>query len=464
MIETMSVGARGYDQFLASKQQLRNGYGFTPVVMPDFLFDFQRALVTWAVIQGRAGIFADCGLGKTPMALVWAENVVRKTNGRVLILTPLAVGAQMLEEAAKFGIEAERSHDGKGCGHITIANYERLHHFDASDFAGVVCDESSILKSFDGTRRNAITEFLRTVPYRLLCTATAAPNDYIELGNSSEALGELGHIDMLNRYFTNKKGNTATRSRFFGETNEWRFKPHAEQPFWRWVCSWERAMRRPSDLGFSDSRFILPPMRERETVVTASTPRPGMLFDLPAVGFHEEREVTRRTIEDRCEAAAAKVVHTKESAVVWCHLNDEGDLLERLIPGAQQVSGRDSDDAKEAKFAAFKHGQCRVLITKPRIGAWGLNWEHCAHVVYFPSHSYEQYYQSVRRCWRFGQKRQVLVDMVRTDGDANVLANLQRKAQAADRMFSDLVAHMNDSLRVDGTRQFTTDVEVPAWL
>jgi hypothetical protein len=453
-----------YAEFLQQKMQLGSDDGFAPTFMPDFLFDFQVALVDWAVRKGRTAIFADCGLGKTPMALVWAENVIRHTNGRVLILTPLAVGAQMLAEAAKFEIEAHRSGDGRPRPNITVANYERIHLFNSADFSGVVCDESSILKSFDGIRRTLITEFLRTVPYRLLTTATAAPNDYTELGTSAEALGELGHVDMLNRFFTNTQNNSATGRGYLGARNDWRFKAHAEQPFWRWVCSWARAIRKPSDLGFDDARFVLPPLEERETVVTARLPRPGYLFDLPAIGFHEEREVTRRTIQERCEAAAAKVIGTDRPAVVWCHRNAEGDLLADMIPNAVQVSGNDNDEVKEERFNTFKLGQSRILITKPKIGAWGLNWEHCAHVVYFPSHSYEQYYQAVRRCWRFGQTRPVVVDVIRTDGDAAVLANLRRKGTAADRMFSDLVAHMNDALAIERSRAHETIVRIPTWL
>jgi hypothetical protein len=456
--------AATYEAFLERKAQLGAMDGFAPRWMPGFLFDFQAALVDWAVRKGRAAILADCGLGKAPMALVWAENVVRRTGGRVLILTPLAVGAQMLAEAAKFGVEAHRSGDGRPRPNITIANYERLHLFDPTDFAGVVCDESSILKAFDGVRRALVTEFLRRTAYRLLCTATAAPNDYVELGTSSEALGDLGHVDMLNRFFKNDLNNSSTGRGYLGARNEWRLKPHAAQPFWRWVCSWARAIRTPADLGYDDARFVLPALVERETVVTARTPRPGQLFDLAAVGFQEEREVTRRTIRERCDAAAATVADTGASAVVWCHLNAEGDLLERLIPGAVQVSGADADDIKEERFAAFASGQARVLVCKPKIGAWGLNWQHCAHVVYFPSHSYESYYQAVRRCWRFGQTRPVVVDLVRTDGDAAVLANLQRKAAQADRMFTDLVAHMTDARAVDRERGYAARVEVPRWL
>lgn len=452
-----------YQEFLQEKLQLGAEHGFEPTFLPEFLFDFQRFLVDWEVRQGRGAVFADCGLGKTPMALVWAENVIRHTNGRVLILTPLAVGAQMLSESEKFGIEAYRSRDGKPKANITIANYEKLHLFDTSDFTGIVCDESSILKSFDGVRRNMITEFMRTIPYRLLSTATAAPNDYVELGTSSEALGNLGHIDMLNRFFKNNLNNSSM-GRYRGSKAEWSFKPHAEQHFWRWVCSWARACRKPSDLGFSDERFELPPLTQIETVVHARQPRQGMLFDVAATNWHEVRDVRRRTITERCEAAADKVSNNGQFTVVWCHLNAEADLLTKIIPNAQQVSGSDSDESKEAKLAAFKTGEIKTLITKPKIGAWGLNWEHCSHVVYFPSYSYEQYYQAVRRCWRFGQTKPVVVDMIRTDGDATVLETLQRKSVAADKMFEDLVLHMNDAMSVKIERTYERELEVPSWL
>ena len=461
-----------YAEFIERKTQLGSQSGFDPVWMPDFLFDFQKALVEWAILKGRAAIFADCGLGKTPMQLVWAENVVRKTNRPVLILTPLAVSHQTVAEAGKFGIEALRvGENWKGSG-IVVTNYERLHYFNPEDFAGCVCDESSILKSFDGARRGEITEFMRKMPYRLLCTATAAPNDYIELGTSSEALGELGYMDMLGRFFKNDQNTIRPMGyRHHGqnfakldEAAKWRLKGHAEVPFWRWVCSWARAIRRPSDLGFDDGAFILPELIERDHLVDAQTLAPGMLFSLPAVGLQEQREERRRTIKERCEKAAALVSGTKQPALVWCHLNDEGDLLDELIPDAEQVSGDDSDEAKEEKFLAFASGQLRVLVTKPKIGAWGLNFQHCAHLTFFPSHSFEQYYQGVRRCWRFGQKRPVVVDVVTTEGEKSVMQNLQRKAKAADKMFSDLVLHMNDSISIDRGLKFTKKEKVPAWM
>lgn len=459
----MLTQATDYTAFLEAKAQLGGDYGFAPVLMPDWLFPFQRALVEWALRKGRAAIFADCGLGKTPMQLVWAANVAKYTRKRVLIVTPLAVSHQTLEEAEKFGISTARSIDGTATADITITNYERLHLFTPGDFVGMVCDESSILKSFDGVRRGEITAFMRKMPYRLLCTATAAPNDYTELGTSSEALGYLGHMDMLNRFFKNDQNNSAV-GRKYGEVTKWRFKGHAEQPFWRWVCSWARAVRRPSDIGFEDGQFTLPPLTEQEHAVDVERPAEGMLFALPAVGLKEQREERRRSLGERCAKVASLVNGTGKPALVWCHLNDEGDELARLIPDARQVSGDDSDEAKERAFLAFAHGQERVLITKPKIGALGLNFQRCAHITFFPSHSFEQYYQGVRRCWRFGQTKPVHVDVITTEGERGVMANLQRKAAAADTMFSHLVAEMNHVLHLDRAADFTGAQELPTWL
>jgi hypothetical protein len=452
-----------YEEFLNDKAQYGKESGFEPIVMPEFLFDFQKMLVTWAIRRGRAAIFADCGLGKTPMQLVWAENIVRKTNKRVLILTPLAVSYQTVQEAHKFDIECHRSHDGKLHDGINVTNYEQLHRFNPDDFIGMVCDESSILKSFDGATRNAVTWFMRKLPYRLLATATAAPNDYIELGASSEALGELGAMDMMNRFFKNDSNNSAV-GRKFGEVVKWRFKGHAEIPFWRWVSSWARALRRPSDMGFDDKDFLLPPLVENEHMTEIKEPAPGFLFTLPAIGLHEQRDERRRTIEERCNKAAALVSDTKKPALVWCHLNSEGDYLEKAIKDSVQISGKDSDEAKEEKFIDFINGKIRVLVTKPKIGAWGLNLQHCAHITFFPSHSYEQYYQGVRRCWRFGQKKKVVVDIVTTEGEKIVMKNLKRKAQAADKMFTSLVHEMTNSISIDRSITFDKKEVVPSWL
>lgn len=455
-----------YEQFIASKSQLGGEFGFEPTWLPSFLFDFQASLVEWSLRKGRAAIFADCGLGKTPMQLVWAENVVRKTNRPVLILTPLAVSAQTVREADKFGVDCRRSTAIDG-PRVYVTNYEKLHHFDAADFAGVVCDESGILKSFDGETRKLITQFMRNCPHRLLCTATAAPNDYFELGTSSEALGYLGFMDMLARFFKNNRNNSSLGRAWQtsgGGAPQWRFRGHAERPFWRWVVSWARALRKPSDMGFADGRFQLPRLQEREHTVRAAKPRDGMLFSMPAVGLAEERAERRATLRERVEMASQLIVNTGQPAVAWCHLNDEGDLLEKSIPGSVQVSGRDSDEEKEEKFSAFASGQVRVLVTKPIIGAWGLNWQHCAHMTTFTGHSFEQYYQSVRRFWRFGQTRPVVVDHVLSDGEGRVLANLQRKAEQADRLFAELTDHVQEELAIVRGRTFDKSVEVPSWL
>jgi hypothetical protein len=477
------MAATEYAAFLERKTQLGGDFGFNPTFIPSKLFDFQSHLVDWSVRRGRGAVLADCGLGKSAVQLTWAQNIVEHTNKSVLLLTPLAVGAQMIGEAEKFGVAAVRARHGIAHGRPTIhiANYEQLHHFEPSDFAGVVCDESSILKHFSGATQKQVTRFMSHLPYRLLCTATAAPNDYTELGTSSEALGELGYSDMLSRFFSQSqrtphrlneiKADEKNKHRLAGlsradqmaRAEPWHLKPHASTAFWRWVCSWARACRYPSDLGFSDDGFVLPPLEERAHTVKARTLPSGWLFDRVAQGLQEEREERRRTLQERCEYVAELVAHD-QPAVVWCHLNDEADLLTKLIPGSRQIKGGDSDDDKEETFTAFGSGRLRVLVTKPKIGAWGLNWQHCAHVVTFASHSYEQYYQSVRRCWRFGQQRPVVVDVVSTEGEAGVRENMVRKAEAAKAMFAALVEHMHSAERIARRRAGTCAMEAPAWL
>ncbi len=475
-----------YADFIARKSQLGGQHGFDPVWMPEFLFDFQRHLVTWALRKGRAAIFADCGLGKTPMQLVWAENIRRHTDRPVLILTPLAVAQQTIREAEKFQIDVTGSQNGQHSGGIVVTNYERLQNFNAEDFAGVVCDESSILKSYQGQTRKRITRFMAKLKYRLLCTATAAPNDYVELGTSAEALGELSHSEMLRRFFRqlDDKGQKKEQReqdhaelmieadpqyyqklayRVAQTIGQWRLKHHAVDHFWRWVASWAMACRMPSDVGFDDGDFILPMLDERDHIIKPSSPPPGHLFTTTAIGMGEERKERRRTLTERCEYVADLVNHD-QPAVVWCHLNPEADMLERVIPDAIQIAGRTSDDRKIELYNAFADGSLRVLIIKPKIGAWGLNWQHCNHVVTFPSHSYEQYYQSVRRCWRFGQKRPVGLDVVATEGEVRVLGNMRRKAEKADQMFDVLVREMNNATRIEADDSYVNQVEVPSWL
>lgn len=474
-----------YQEFLESRRQADHNDGFDPLWLPDWLFPFQRHLCEWAIRKGRAAIFAECGFGKTPMQLVWAENVVRHTNKPVLILTPLAVSYQTVREAEKFGIEAARSDDGNVTAKIVVTNYERLQHFDSADYAAVVCDESSILKAFGKATSKRVTRFMSKHRYRLLCTATAAPNDYVELGTSSEALGELSHSEMLRRFFQqlDDKGQKREQKqqyeaerlmahddnyyqklayRVAQTIGQWRLRHHAVDHFWKWVASWARACRKPSDLGFDNDGFDLPPLNERDHIIEAG-PAPGMLFELPAKGLGEERDERKRTLKTRCEAVANLVDHDRP-AVVWCHMNAEGDLLEQVIPDALQIAGKTPDARKVELYQAFADGQQRVLVIKPKIGAWGLNWQHCNHVVTFASHSYEQYYQSVRRCWRFGQERPVDLDVIATVGEVRVLANMRRKSRQASNMFDRLVRHMREGDTLSMSNDYTNNVEIPTWL
>jgi len=456
-----------YQDFLESKAQKIHYSGFDPLYMPDFLYDFQADLVRWSVQKGKAAIFADCGLGKTPMQLVWAQNIIQKTNKPVLIVTPLAVSAQTEREAQKFGLPCQRSRNGEhpGSAQIVITNYEMLDYFDPEEFAGVVCDESSAIKNFAGKRRKTITNFMRSRPYRLLCTATASPNDYVELGTSSEALGELQHMEMLQTFFRSEDNTLHPGRRHYNASASrqgWVFKAHAEETFWKFVASWARALRKPSDLGFDDGAFLLPELIEREHLVQGGL-KDGFLFSVPAMTFAEQREERRQTVDKRCQMVADLVNHDK-AAVVWGHLNVETDYLEKIIPGAVQVKGSDPDEKKEEAFLGFASGDIRVLVTKPKIGAFGLNWQHCNHMTFFPSHSFEQYYQGVRRCWRFGQQSPVTVDIVTSEGEVGVMRNLQRKANQADHMFSVLVKIMHEAAAI-GRRKILFDkkMEVPEW-
>lgn len=475
-----------YELFLHKKSHVTEDHGFDPTFIPCEMFDFQKALVTWSVQKGRSAIFADCGLGKTLMQLTWAQNVVEHTNKHVLILTPLAVAPQTIKEGASFGIECKQSNDGSQASKITVTNYDKLHLFNPDDFIAVVCDESSILKSFNGKTRKEITRFMSKKPYRLLCTATAAPNDWTELGNSSEALGELNYSDMLKRFFTqldDKKQKKEARLQCIAEEmitsnpnyykklafrvsqtiGQWRLKHHAHESFWQWVASWAKACRSPSDLGFLDDNFMLPALSEVDHIITSCDPPEGMLFNIPALGLAEERAERKRTLKERCEYAAQLVDHDNP-AVIWCHTNPEGDMLERIIAGSAQVAGKTPDAKKIELYEAFQSGELRVLIIKPKIGAWGLNWQHCAHVVTFASHSYEQYYQSVRRCWRFGQKNAVRLDVIATEGESRVIQNMRSKAKKADEMFNSLVAQMNSAATIKRENLYTKTQELPSWL
>ena len=461
---TASRDIPDYHEFIRRKSQLGEAHGFEPIWLPDFLFDFQRHLVEWAIRRGRAAIFADCGLGKTAMQLVWAENVARHSGKPVLVIAPLAVAAQTAREADKFGIDATVSRDGT-VHRITITNYERLHYFDQKDFAGAVADESSAIKAFDGRRRKQVVRFFSKLPYRLLCTATPSPNDFIELGTQSECLGVMTQSDMLGFFFrpTEDMRHTVFKEDNFWDKLKWWFKPHSERPFWRWVCSWARAIRNPADLGFDGSQFVLPPLVYEKHITDVPFIPKGELFPRPAIWLHEQREERHRSLNERCEKAAELLTHD-QPAIAWCHYNEESELLAQLIPGAVEVAGKHSDDFKESALNDFARGNIRVLVSKPKIACWGMNYQHCGDMTTFPSFSFEQHYQAVRRCWRFGRTDPVTVRVVSALGESEVLDGLQRKQKQAETMFASLVQYMNDALAMASEDGHSKSISLPSWL
>jgi len=456
-----------YQLFLKNKSQIGSNDGFKPLFTPDYLYDFQKHLVEWSLLKGRSAIFADCGLGKTPMQLVWGDNVVQKTNRAVLALTPLAVADQTIREAEKFGIKAYRTKDGSFKKCINVTNYERLHYYNPGDFAAVVCDESSAIKAFDGKRRRQVTRFLSKLKYRLLCSATPAPNDYVELGTSSEALGDLVQSEMITNFFrsSDKQRHNLFKEGDFWNSQKWFLKPHADTPFWRWVASWARALQKPSDLGdYDDGPFVLPELKIEQHIIDHNYLLPGEMFTIIAKTLREQRAERRVTIKPRCDKVAELVSHNNP-AVVWCQYNDEGNYLEKIIPDAIQVAGRHSDDEKEERLKAFSNNEIRVLVTKPRIGGWGLNWQHCGHHVFFPSHSFEQYYQSIRRSYRFGRTATVKVDIVTTKGERGVTENLKSKQMKAEQLFDKIVSEMANATSISSREnEHTNKLEVPSWL
>jgi superfamily II DNA or RNA helicase len=452
-----------YTQFLESKQHSIGNHGIKPTWMPDQMFDFQKYVAEHAIQKGRCAVFLDTGLGKTIIELTAAVNFVHHTNKPVLIITPLAVAFQFLKEARKFDIgDIEYSKDGKFKSKIVVCNYERLHFFNSSDFDCVILDESSILKNFDGAIKNQINTFIRKVKYRYLFTATPSPNDFIELGTSSEALGYLGYTDMLTRFFTNNEDTISPMN--IG--TEWVLKGHAKENFFKWVSSWSISMRKPSDLGFSDERHILPSLNlnyhsvknDKNMIIGGQI----MLFNNIAKRLTEVREENKLTIEKRCEMAVQLANH-HDTSVYWCNLNNEGDLLEQLDANAYQIKGSMDIDKKEELLVNFSEGKIKKLITKPKMTAFGLNWQHCNHTVYFPTFSYEQYYQAIRRFWRFGQQKEVEVDLVYSDGQKRVLDSLLAKTQKATELFDKLNVNIHQDFKIN-IKKFSNQTILPSWL
>jgi len=457
-----------YEKFLEKKKHLIGEFGFEPVYIPEMAFDFQKMIIEKAIRKGRMAIFADTGLGKTLIQLAIAQNVVLKTNKKVLILTPLAVAFQFLIEAEKLQIDdIEYCKDGKHTKKIVICNYERLHYFNENDFICVMLDESSILKNFDGAIKNQVTAFVKKLPYRFLSTATPSPNDYIELGTSSEALGYLGYVDMLTRFFKNNNNTIKGSGRALATAgSEWYLKAHAEKSFWQWVSQWAISIRKPSDLGFNDAKFILPNLHEVQHVVQNESPLTvngqHQMFNFPAVNFFEIKAESRMTLEQRCEKAV-ELAELHPITVHWVNLNDEAKHIRQISPECVEIKGDMDIDKKEDILMAFSKGEIKKLITKTSITAFGLNWQHCNHTTYFPTYSYEQYYQAIRRFWRFGQKSDVTVDLVLSDGQTRIMESLQVKKEKANDMFTNLSKNVNSIYEIQ-KKEFNKQIILPNFL
>lgn len=426
-----------YDQFIETKRMSvpPSGFEIAAFALNDKLFPFQRDIVRWALRRGKAAIFADCGLGKTPMQLEWAHQVCYHTGGNVLIVAPLAVSWQTAREGDKFGIAVHVSRSGQDVQPgINVTNYERLHVYDPAQFIGIVLDESSILKAQFGIRRHEITDFAKTIPYRLAASATPAPNDLVELINHAEFFGIMTEAEIKALFFT-QDGNNST---------QFRLKRHAVDEFWRWMASWAVAMRKPSDLGYDDMAFCLPPLHNHQITVDVDAFDAGMLFAVEAVSLTEQRIARKSSLQARVDVCAEMVNASDEPWLIWCDLNAESEALARAIPDAVEVTGSDDPDDKERAMLAFSDGNIRVLITKPQIAGFGMNWQHCCKVAFVGlSHSYEKYYQAVRRSWRFGQKNPVDVYIITSTADGPVVQNIERKEKNAMEMYEQIVYHMS---------------------
>jgi len=429
-----------YLQFLESKKTAHIPSGFDCGELHEKLFPFQKAIVKWALKRGRSAIFADTGLGKTFQQVVWADEVSKYTNGNVLIFAPLCVAIQTKElakEKLDININYCRSQDQVKSG-INITNYEMLDHFDSSKFSGIVLDEASIIKSYDGKTTEKILDFSRSIPYRLSCTATPSPNDYMELGNQSEFVGVMSREEMLAMFFIHDGGDTA----------KWRLKGHGESRFWEWLSTWAVVVRKPSDLGFDDDGYILPELIMHEHIINIDSNNDDQLFALPAQGLNEQRAAKRRSMELRVNAVSDLVNKSDDAWMVWCHLNDESDALGKAINDSVTVSGSDSIDHKESSMNGFSHGSINRLISKASICGYGMNWQHCNNTAFAGiDNSFESMYQAIRRFWRFGQNKPVNVHLFLSEQEIPILENIKRKEQQHNEMSARMVEHMKEFMK-----------------
>lgn len=456
-----------YDEFLHSKQRIPPACGFDrpKEKMNPMMFEWQKDITRWALRKGRAALFEDCGNGKTIQQLEFCRAVCEHTGMPSLIVAPLTVGEQTKRESEKFGYTAALCRTQKDVQFgINITNYEMLDHFDPDSFGGVVLDESSILKNCMGKVRTQIIEMFRNVPYRLSCTATPSPNDYMELGNQVEFLGIMSRTEMLATYFTHDGS----------DTSKWRLKGHAEDRFWEWVATWAVVLTCPGDLGYPNNGYILPDLVMHEHLVDVSTSMDDGLFGWVAQTLTERRDARRMSLRERC-AKAAEIVSfdPDEQWVVWCDLNDESEMLTSLIPGAVEVRGSDKPDDKAKSLRGFADGSVRYLVTKPSIAGFGMNWQNCHNMIFVGlSDSYEAMYQAIRRCYRFGQKFPVNVHIVTSAAEGAVKANIERKEAQAEFMKKNMVQHTKEILEQDirGAVRIVipynpqVDMLIPEWL
>ena len=453
-----------YKDFINSKRHLSGEFGFNPNYVPDIAFDFQAAIIEKAIVKGRMAVFADTGLGKTLIQISIANNIIRETNKRVIILTPLAVAFQFIKEANKLGIDdIEYSKDGKFTKSIVICNYERLHYFNSTDFVGVICDESSILKNFNGKIKTELTAFMRKIPYRYISSATPSPNDFTELGTSSEVLGYMGYMDMLSKFFKNNQNDMDSNNMNIGD--RWYLKPHAERDFFAWVNQWAMMIKKPSDLGFSDERYDLPELiTNNQIVINKELMTDGsqqLLFAKKAKTMTEVKNEQVATYEARCQKAVE--LASDKTSVYWCNLNNESSLLAKLDPDAIEIRGAMTIEQKEDILINFAEGNIKRIITKAKMTGQGLNWQHCNHAVFFPTWSYEQYYQSIRRFWRFGQTKPVTIDLVISEGQGRVIEALQQKTKKAQDLYENLTKNVNSDFNIN-YKEFNKELILPNFI